>query len=129
MKLLPMYSRCCIAPILAEPETARLYCYKCDKTIRSFAGKRREKAIAAITYERSSCYVRAMLLGEVIGYARDVPNLEWRVGGYRKVGRSDYKFVVGGTSLAMALGFQQRRSVYGFSSLARAERALRAYLT
>ncbi len=128
MNNLPWYSHCCQSPILGDAKGHRMYCHKCGKTIRSFAGKRREKVMATIAYERSQCMVRAMLLGENIAYARDVPNLVWRDGGYRKVGRSSYKFFIQGSSLVSAMGLQQCQTVDGFETLKAAATAMRRVL-
>lgn len=122
------YSSCCNAPVLGNSEGRLLYCYGCGETIRSFKGWNRKAALKRIRVEREQCYVRVMLFGVVIAYARDVPNLEWRDNRYRKVGRSTYKYFIQGTPLVSALGFEQCYGQDGFRTLRQAERDLLSYL-
>ena len=111
----------------------RLYCYKCNKTIRSFRGVLRDRALAKATVTRERLYVSVILFGEVLAYARDEPNLElvecrdgnWH---YRKVGRSTYCYFVHGSSLVAAMGFDQCHHVSGFKTLKQATAAMLRYL-
>lgn len=123
MKPVPDYSKCCRAPVLGNTTSNRLYCFKCRKTVRSFDGRKRQQAIDAIQFTRSRCMVQAMLFGQVIGYARDVPNLVHDGRGWKKVGRSSYKFFIHGSSLVEALGLWNPAE-YDFVSLKKAEQAL-----
>lgn len=122
------YSRCCHQPILGDGNRRRLYCYGCQRTIQSFAGSRREAALRSVTVDRERCYIRVHLGGHGIAYARDVPNLVWRDGCYRRVGRSTYKYFVHGSSLVTALGFEQGKHVGGFRTLGQAWSQLARYL-
>lgn len=124
MKRIPDYSKCCGRPVLAHDH--RLYCHGCGKTVRSFRGKLRDKAMAQAVAIRSRCRVEVVVLGRCIAYARDVPNLvpsEFDAG-YRKVGKSTYTWFIQGSSLAQALGYEQCKSRDGFKSLRAAWRSL-----
>ncbi len=121
----PMYSRCCGAAVLGEFGQRRLYCHKCRKTIRSFVGCKRIAAIKQVEYLTQRCRVDAMLFGQTIAYARDVPNLVWRNRVCRKQGRSKYKYFINGSSLVIALGLQQCQTEDGFRSLGAAVAAMK----
>ena len=124
MRKIPLYSACCRQSVLGDAARQSLYCHGCKKTIRSFAGRKRASALAAIQFVRSHCRVEAMLCGEVIAYARDVPNLVWKDGMYRKEGRSKYKYFVQGSSLVSAIGLNPCQTEGGVKSLAAADLAM-----
>lgn len=125
---IPLYSKCCHESVLGDINELRLYCYRCNKTIRSFKGARRLKALSEMEFQESRCRVDVILCGQRIAYARDVPNLELVDGQYRKVGRSKYKYFVQGCSLVSAMGWQQCKTEDGFASLSIATDALRKVL-
>lgn len=76
-------------------------------------------------FEKSRCRVEVHLLGEVIAYARDEPNLVWINGMFRKQGRSTYEYFICGSPLVTAMGWQQCQMKFGFASLKQAVSALR----
>ena len=85
-----------------------------------------------IVFVRQHCRVEASIKTkrswysrEVVGYARDVPNYEWKNNRWMKVGRSTYKYFVFGSETLRV----EQHSQYGFRSLSAAEAAMRSVLT